>query len=65
MSVSLISDLPSGFGWLYRPIPKGFYAMSHLYDGTVDLYMVAEANDYLDMEAENERRYVEALKNKH
>lgn len=38
--------------------------MPKLYDGTVDLCMVAEANDYLDMESENERRYVEAMKSK-
>ena len=36
--------------------------MPQLHDGTVDLYMVAEANDYLDMESENERRYLAAMK---
>ena len=40
------------------------YLVQHLYDGSVDLEMVARCNDLIDMEAENERRYMEAMKRK-
>ena len=47
-----------------RPISHGFYKLFDLYDGSVNLEMVARANDTLDLEAENERRYAEALERK-
>ena len=40
------------------------YHVQHLEDGTVNLAQVARCNDLIDMEAENESRYMEALKRK-
>ncbi len=55
-------DLPDGMGWLMRPVLAGKLDVRALYDGSVDLAMVALLNDALDVEAENRYRVHEAMK---
>ena len=38
------------------PIPRGFYDMTDLIEGRVNLYHVAMANDAIAVSAENRRR---------
>ena len=47
-----------------RPISKGYYTVADLISGAVDLEMVARCNDTMDMEHENERRYLAHMKGK-
>lgn len=39
-----------------RPIPRGYYSMPDLNNGSVSLEDVALANDHMDAQAENEAR---------
>lgn len=54
--------MPSGEDWLLRPAGAGLCRYESLLDGTLSLYDVANMNDFLDVKAENERRYNEANK---
>lgn len=56
--------MPGGEDWLLRPVVKGMCRYESLKDGTLDLADVAAMNDALDVQAENERRYLEAMKSK-
>jgi hypothetical protein len=48
--------------WLMRPVKQGMCRYESLLDGTVDLADIAEMNDCLDVDTENEFRLQEALK---
>ena len=50
-------ELPEGESYLMRPVLRGVYRMESLVDGSIDLEMVALANDALDTQDENERRW--------
>jgi len=54
--------MPSGDDWLLRPALRGLCRYESLKDGTLDLADVALMNDALDVQDENERRYMEAMK---
>jgi hypothetical protein len=56
--------MPDGLDWLYRPALRGMYQVTHLKDGSLDLEDVAEANEALDIEAENQARIEEAHRDK-
>lgn len=56
--------MPGGEDWLLRPVIKGMCRYESLKDGTLDLADVALMNDALDVQAENERRYLAAVKRK-
>lgn len=53
--------MSEGLDWLYRPVLAGILPESALYDGSVDLARVSRLNEALDAQAENERRYHEAM----
>ena len=52
--------MPRGEDWLLRPVVKGMCRYESLKDGTLDLADIALMNDVLDVQAENERRYLDA-----
>lgn len=56
--------MPGGEDWLLRPVVKGMCRYESLKDGTLSLADLALMNDVLDVQAENERRYLDALKHK-
>lgn len=56
--------MPGGEDWLLRPVVKGMCRYESLKDGTLSLADLALMNDVLDVQAENERRYLEAAKNR-
>jgi hypothetical protein len=56
--------MPDGLDWLYRPALRGMYKIESLKDGSLDLEDVAEANEALDIEAENQARIEEAHRDK-
>lgn len=56
--------MPEGLDWLLRPAVRGMCRFESLKNGDVDLADVALMNDALDVAAENERRYLAALKHK-
>jgi hypothetical protein len=51
-----------GLDWLYRPAGAGLCRVESLLDGTLDLVHVAEMNDFLDVQEENQRRVDTALR---
>lgn len=56
--------MPGGEDWLLRPAVRGMCRYESLKDGTLTVADVALMNDALDVAAENERRYLDALKHK-
>jgi hypothetical protein len=54
--------MPDGADFLWRPVLEGIYSGESLAGGTVDLLDLAEANDALDVRAENQRRAENALR---
>lgn len=56
--------MPEGLDWLLRPAVRGMCRYESLKNGSLDLADVAAMNDALDVAAENERRYLAALKHK-
>ena len=48
-------------GWLLRPVRAGLCRFESLVDGTLSLCDVADLNEFLDVEAENDRRARVAL----
>lgn len=56
--------MPGGEDWLLRPVVKGMCRYESLKDGTLSLADLALMNEVLDVQAENERRYLEAAKNR-
>ena len=54
--------MPSGLDWLWRPVLAGLMSEADLYDSDVTLARFAAANDALDVQAENDWRLAEALK---
>lgn len=57
-------SLPGGEDWLLRPVLRGTCRYESLKDGTLGMADVALMNDACDVQDENERRYLDALKNK-
>lgn len=59
-------SLPNGRDWIWRPVlsPNMNVRPVELYDGTYDLCQIAEMNDVLDAEAENQYRAQEAMSKK-
>ena len=55
-------SLPEGEDWLLRPVLRGCCRYESLIDGTIGLEDIARLNDALDVQDENERRYMEAQK---
>lgn len=53
-------SLPTGEDWLLRPALRGVCRYESLIDGTLSLEDVALMNDALDVQDENERRYMAA-----
>lgn len=51
-------SLPGGEDYLLRPVIKGLCGYESLKDGTLSLADVALMNDALDVQYENERRYL-------
>jgi len=56
--------LPNDKDWLMRPVLRHLCRYESLKDGTLDLYDIAEMNDALDVEDENQSRATEAAKRK-
>lgn len=56
--------MPGGEDWLLRPVVRGMCRYESLRDGTLDLKDVALMNDALDVQTENERRYLAAMRSK-
>jgi len=56
--------MPDGEDWLLRPVVRGMCRYESLKDGTLDLADMAIMNDALNVQDENERRYLRALKDK-
>jgi hypothetical protein len=54
---------PDGLDWLYRPVVRGWCKLESLYDGTLTLAMIAEANEMIDLVDENEARLSDAVRN--
>jgi len=52
--------MPDGEEWIMRPVGEKMCLYESLIDGTLDLSDVARMNDYLDVRAENEKRYRKA-----
>lgn len=50
----------TGEDWLLRPVLAGCCRYEALLDGTLCLEDVAALNEALDVQAENERRYLKA-----
>lgn len=57
-------SLPGGEDYLLRPVIKGMCKYESLKDGTLSLFDVALMNDALDVQHENERRYLKSKENK-
>jgi hypothetical protein len=56
--------LDTGEDWLMRPVLRGCCRFESLLDGTLSLSDVADINDALDVQDENERRYRAFLEHK-
>ena len=56
--------MPGGEDWLLRPVVRGMCRYESLRDGTLGLKDVALMNDALDVQTENERRYLAAMRSK-
>jgi propanediol dehydratase small subunit len=52
--------MSTGEDWLLRPVLAGCCHYESLVDGTLTLEDVAVINEALDVQAENERRYLDA-----
>jgi hypothetical protein len=52
--------MASGLDWLMRPVLAGMCSYESLKNCMVDLADIAIMNDSLDVQAENERRIMEA-----
>jgi hypothetical protein len=48
--------------WELRPCGAGMHKYESLLDGTLDICDVADMNEWLDVKAENEARYYDAMK---
>ena len=46
----------SGEEWLWRPVEHGFFRGESLFDGTIGICEIADANDALDLMFENRYR---------
>jgi len=51
----------TGEDWLFRPVIAGCCKYEALLDGTLSLEDVATLNEALDVQAENEKRYLKAM----
>lgn len=49
---------------MLRPVARGMCKYESLLDGTLGLTDIALMNDYLDVQAENERLYILSKENK-
>jgi len=49
--------------WLFRPVLAGHIRAESLWDGTIDLAIIAILNEAMDVEAENQHRVRKALEN--
>jgi hypothetical protein len=48
--------MEDGEEWLLRPVGRQMCRYESLKDGTLSLFDIAQMNEYLDMQAENEYR---------
>jgi hypothetical protein len=56
--------MPDDEDYLMRPVISGMLRLESLLDGSVDLEHIAWANEALSVQAENERRYREAMEDR-
>jgi hypothetical protein len=52
-----------GLDWLWRPVLRGVFRGESLFDGSIGLVHIAQANEALDVMDENRFRFEDA--NKH
>jgi len=52
----MLVSLPDGMDFVMRPVARGMCRYESLKDCTLDLADVAEMNDVLDVQDENQRR---------
>lgn len=52
----------SGHDWIYRPVAAGWLKAESLIDGSIDLEYILELNDAIDVKAENDMRYQDAIR---
>ena len=52
--------MAGGEDWLLRPVLRGLCRYESLKDGTLDLLDIAIMNEAIDVQDENERRYLDA-----
>lgn len=53
-----LAHTTTGDEWLWRPVEHGFFRGESLFDGTIGLAEIAEANDAIDLMLENQSRGV-------
>lgn len=53
--------MESGEDWLLRPVGRGLCKLESLLDGTLDLADIAMANEFLDVQDENDMRVRDAM----
>jgi len=56
--------MPDDEDYLMRPVLRGMCRLESLIDGTLDLEHIAWANEAIDIQDENERRWREANERK-
>jgi hypothetical protein len=56
-----VVSLPNGRDWIMRPVLSRHIKFSELFDGTYDLCQIAELNEALEADAENQFRAHEAM----
>ena len=57
-------SMPDDEDYLMRPVLRGMCRLESLIDGTLDLEHIAWANEAIDIQDENERRWREANERK-
>lgn len=56
--------MSTGEDWLFRPVLAGLLKAESLLSTEIDLNYVADLNEALDVQAENQRRFDRAAKTK-
>jgi hypothetical protein len=54
--------MADGTDWIWRPILRGVFKGESLFNGAITIAEIAQANDALDVQDENEARYHDANK---
>jgi hypothetical protein len=57
-----LATLNDGEDWLYRPVLRGLMKAESLLDPGIDLTFIADLNDAIDVQDENDYRLAEASK---